>query len=125
MNISYIDRLNRFFRYVHYNTLTPAAQLVYLHLLNADNQMDWAEEFNYPLNRLAVDTGLTKPTILAARNLLRDRGLIDFATDPRQPHIGTIYSFGKTFGKTFGKKSDPNSLPNLLPNSLPKSKVLF
>ena len=115
--MTYIDRLNSFYRYVVYNEVPPHAQLVYLHLLNVNNQLEWQEKFCITDRRLETLTGLSKNAVTDAKRILKDR-FVEISTDKKKPRQGSCYRLleilpcmkgkneGKTEGKTQGKLSN-------------------
>lgn len=108
--MTYYDRLNQFFRHIVYNEIPPHAQLVYLHLLNHNNQLGWQEKFCITDRRLELLTGLSKQSVTDAKRILKDR-FVTISTDKKKPRKGSCYTFinflpyiqGKVEGKTQGK----------------------
>lgn len=123
--MTYIDRLNSFFRYTVYNDLPPHAQLVYLHLLNIANQLQWQEKFYITDRRLETLTGLSSKAISDAKRILKGR-FVTINTDKKNPRRGSCYSLlnslhsieskneskneGKTESKNGGKPSTSPSI---------------
>ena len=129
VNVTYIDRLNQFYRHLVYNDLPPHAQLTYLHLLNVANQLGWQEKFCITDRRLETLTGLSSKAIADAKRILKDR-FVTINTNKKKPRQGSCYSLlnllhsieskteskkeskreGKTESKIGGK---PDSLPSI------------
>lgn len=133
--MTYIDRLNCFYRHIVYNDLPPHAQLTYLHLLNVANQLGWQEKFCITDRRLETLTGLSSKAIADAKRILKDR-FVTINTNKKKPRQGSCYSLlnllhsieSKTESKTESKReskteskirSKPDSLPSI---SMPKIK---
>lgn len=127
--MTYYDRLNQFFRHIVYNEIPPHAQLVYLHLLNHNNQLGWQEKFCITDRRLELLTGLSKQAVTDAKRILKDR-FVTINTDKKKPRKGSAYSFinflpciwdktqgkseGKNEGKSQGKtQGKPDNLPSI------------
>lgn len=113
--MTYIDRLNHFYRYIVYNNIPPHAQLVYLHLLNVANQTGWQEKFCITDRRLEILTGLSSKAIADAKRILKDR-FVTIKTNKNKPRQGTCYTLlnflhsmeSKTESKTESKKEVKN-----------------
>ena len=111
VNVTYIDRLNHFYRYIVYNNIPPHAQLFYLHLLNVANQTGWQEKFCITDRRLEILTGLSSKAIADAKRILKDR-FVTIKTNKNKPRQGTCYSLlnflhsmeSKTESKTESKR---------------------
>lgn len=89
--MTYIDRLNSFFRHLVYNDLPPHAQLLYLHLLNVANQLQWQEKFCITDRRLETLTGLSSKAISDAKRILKGR-FVTINTNKKNPRQGSCYS---------------------------------
>lgn len=89
--MTYYDRLNQFFRHLVYNNLPPHAQLVYLHLLNHNNQLGWQERFCITDRRLELLTGLSSKAITDAKRILKDR-FVTINTNKKKPRQGSAYT---------------------------------
>lgn len=127
--MTYIDRLNCFYRHLVYNDLPPHAQLTYLHLLNVANQTGWQEKFCITDRRLETLTGLSSKAIADAKRILKDR-FVTINTNKHKPRQGSCYTLlnllhsmeSKTESKTESKaeskaeskiRSKPDSLPSI------------
>ena len=129
VNVTYIDRLNCFYRHLVYDNLPPHAQLTYLHLLNVANQLGWQEKFCITDRRLETLTGLSSKAIADAKRILKDR-FVTINTNKKKPRQGSCYSLlnllhsmeSKTESKTESKRESkteskiggkPDSLPSI------------
>lgn len=132
--MTYIDRLNSFFRHLVYNDLPPHAQLIYLHLLNVANQLQWQEKFCITDRRLETLTGLSSKAISDAKRILKGR-FVTINTNKKNPRQGSCYSLlnflhsmeskneSKTESKTEGKTESKNGGKPSTSPSISLSKI--
>lgn len=79
--MTYIDLINNFWVLNEQGCFTPTETKVYFSLLNISNRFNWKQPFNQSNARLAVECGVTEPTLINARNVLQQRGLIKFKSE--------------------------------------------
>ena len=80
--MNYFEELNKFWRTGITNHLTPNASLLYLCLLDIANSRHWPNQFAVKSFVLEESTGIEKKdTVYAARNRLKQIGLIDFTSN--------------------------------------------
>ena len=80
-----IDRFNTYMKIVSAEKTASSEQLVYIHLLNIDNALLWREWFGCSDRRLLSLTGFeSMRTITAAKNKLKQKGLIEFKTGTKK-----------------------------------------
>ena len=88
---TYYDALNSFFNSLGAERTASSAQLVYLHLLQLNNRSGNGGSVQVTDRELSELTQLTRPTITRAKQILKNRGLIDFKSDAKNPRVGTRY----------------------------------
>lgn len=88
---TYYDALNSFFNSLGAERTASSAQLVYLHLLQLNNRSGNGGSVQVTDRELSRLTQLTRPTITRAKQILKNRGLIDFKSDAKNPRAGTCY----------------------------------
>ena len=76
--MNYIAELNAFHAKMRRTPLSRDAQLLWFKLMDFSNSLFWKEEFKLDLTRMAKMIGVSKNTILSARNELVDAGLLSF-----------------------------------------------
>lgn len=76
--MSYIDLINQFWRLNEEYCFTPNETKLYFALLNMSNRFSWKQSFNQSNEYLAAQCGITVPTLVRARNILQQKGLIKF-----------------------------------------------
>ncbi len=88
--MKYINELNSFHEWLQYNPdVSYSARLLWYALMHYNNKCGWKQEFNVATSSLELDTGLSKQSIIRARNVLKQYGRIDFKT--RSGRQSTIY----------------------------------
>lgn len=93
--MTYYDALNDFFKSLGSERLASSAQLVYLHLLQLNNRSGNCGVVHISDRELNELTQLSRPTVTKAKQILKNRGLIDFKTEAKNPHAGTVYILHK------------------------------
>ena len=93
--MTYYDALNDFFKSLGSERLASSAQLVYLHLLQLNNRSGNGGVVHVSDRELNELTQLSRPTVTKAKQILKNRGLIDFKTEAKNPHAGTVYILHK------------------------------
>ena len=76
--MTYYDRLNYFFKFIRHNHVKPSSQLVYLHLLQIQNELRGSLAFYVSDRALSDSTGLSQKAIFESRNALKNLKLINF-----------------------------------------------
>ena len=76
--MSYIDLINQFWKVNKECNFTPNEKALYFALLNTANSVGWKQQFNQSNAYLAIEAGVTEPTLIKARYMLKEKGLIDF-----------------------------------------------
>ncbi|RCH53925.1 hypothetical protein DJ568_15410 [Mucilaginibacter hurinus] len=76
--MNYILLINNFWRIHEGDPVGTVAGYLYFHLLDVCNKQNWRNPFKRQNTRVCGDIGITSPTLLKARNELKQRGLIDF-----------------------------------------------
>lgn len=76
--MTYIDRLNEFNRWLESNALPGNAQLMYFRLLNVFNRAGWPEWVQVDALRLMELTGCRKDAAFRARDRLAEAGFIAY-----------------------------------------------
>lgn len=94
--MDYIKQLNAFSRISTELALPTTAQTVYMRLFFVNNSVGWAEWFSVTDFRLMFEAGIgSKNTIYAARNVLKQKGFIEFvskgSTKPVKYRLITLY----------------------------------
>lgn len=93
--MTYYDALNDFFKSLGSARLASSAQLVYLHLLQLNNRSGNCGVVHISDRELNELTQLSRPTVTKAKQILKNRGLIDFKSGNRDPRTGTCYILHK------------------------------
>lgn len=78
--MNYIELINNFWRKHEEHPIGTVAGLLYFHLLDVSNKQSWRNPFKRQNTRICGDLGITNPTLIKARNELKQRGLVDFFT---------------------------------------------
>ena len=104
--MTYYDRLNAFFLENEIDPLPPSAQLLYLHLLHENNRLRNPSVLYMTDSRLAFMTGLSRPAVTDAKRQLKNRGLVNFKTDKKNPRSGTRYVLPEEGDRKFGTAGD-------------------
>lgn len=93
--MDFIRQLNAFEDYLERNCLPDKEELFWRRLFRQANVLCWPEWFQCDNIRLAAKIGVTEKTLIAIRNRLKQRGLIDFVQGkkrrPTQYKIITLY----------------------------------
>lgn len=76
--MSYIDLINRLWTVNKVERFTQAERDLYYYLLNECNQNFWKQPISCPTAVIVSATGLSKQTVIRARDGLKERGLIDY-----------------------------------------------
>ena len=76
LNIKYIDEINSFHDWLLTRSISASARLLWFALMHYCNKTGWKREFNVAISALELDTGLSKQSIIRARNSLQQSGRI-------------------------------------------------
>lgn len=77
--MTYIELLNSYWDSTRFNPISGNEGYMYLYLLHQCNVRRWINPFEFKTRNLELSLGLTRATISAIRNKLKQRGLIDFS----------------------------------------------
>ncbi len=89
LNIKYIDEINSFHDWLLTNSISSSARLLWFALMHYCNKTGWKREFNVAISALELDTGLSKQSIIRARNSLQQSGRIIVRT--RRGNQSSLY----------------------------------
>lgn len=89
--MNYIQLINQFWHCHKEHSFTPNETAVYFAILDTCNGLLWKNPFNQSNRRFADKCNVTEPTFIKARNVLKQRGLIDFKSEPGRRH-NTVYT---------------------------------
>ena len=116
---NFFDAFNGFGAWLRNHKIPSSAILLYYALLQISNSAGRKNPLNVPIKLLMEQTGLTAPTIRAARMQLKEKGLIDVVktSDGKAPNY-TIFSAPDPENSFRGSTPDPeNSFPILRVNN--------
>ena len=116
---NFFDAFNGFGAWLRNHKIPSSAILLYYALLQISNSAGRKNPLNVPIKLLMEQTGLTAPTIRAARMQLKEKGLIDVVktSDGKAPNY-TIFSVPDPENSFRGSTPDPeNSFPILRENN--------
>jgi len=71
--MNYIELINNFWRKHEEHPFGTVAGLLYFHLLDVSNKQNWRNPFKRQNTRVCGDLGITNPTLIKARNKLKQR----------------------------------------------------
>lgn len=78
--MTYYDRLNAFYKFIASNKLKPSSQLLYLHLIQINNELRNVNAFFISDRALSERTGLSLASVNESKAVLKNFALIDFKT---------------------------------------------
>ena len=95
--MSYLDYIKNFWVQHNAYSLTVTETALYFYLLETDNICRWADTFNRTNSKVLADLGIQSlKTLSAARNRLKQVGLIDFKTKNGSANVTyTLVNFTK------------------------------
>ena len=108
--MSYKERLREFFRLNEAKAFPASAQLIYIHLLNLKESNGGNGRFYCPDYRLKELTSLSADSITRGKRILKNSGLIDFKTDKKNPHGGTLYIISEKTPSAVQVVADKNKI---------------
>jgi hypothetical protein len=79
--MNYLSEILAFHDFRLTNELSTSQSLLWYELMYINNKCAWAEWFSAPNQVLELYTGLSRQGITIARNVLKQKGLIDFRTN--------------------------------------------
>lgn len=115
LNIRYIDEINSFHDWLLTNSISSSARLLWFALMNYCNKTGWKREFNVAISALELDTGLSKQSIIRARNTLQQCGRIIVRT--RKGNQSSMYQI-IPFAYHTGTQAD--TLPDTQADTIPR-----
>lgn len=114
--MTYYDRLNKFYNELPRIKLKPSSQLLYLHLLQINNEFRWVQSFYFSDRALSERTGMSLRTISESKAVLKNFGLIDFKTvNHKTKYFLQQVSEGETLSET-PKMQNTIQKPQVRPN---------
>ncbi|MED4904096.1 DnaD domain-containing protein [Parageobacillus thermoglucosidasius] len=76
--MDYEKEIHAFYDWLETNSIPPSAIVLWHALMHISNKAAWATEFAVAKSLLEAKTGLKKDAIYSARNILKQKGRIDF-----------------------------------------------
>ena len=117
--LNYITQLNAF-ENLCTEILPPKAQLIYYKLFKWSNRFGLGEPFQISNLTLMLETGISdKKTFIANRNILKQRGFIDFEPGKKGSPTKYVLVDLKKYGSATLPNTPPNTPPFIPPNSPP------
>lgn len=81
--MSYINEINGFHKWIQTHPELPiSARLLWFTLMHYNNSCGWKRVFNVPMSLLMGDSGLSRSSIVRARQILQALGRIRYTTRP-------------------------------------------
>jgi DnaD/phage-associated family protein len=130
-DINYIKQLTAFFDLLQCNQLNTSAHVLYHVLLMINNKCGWLEWFQRTNQSLCGFAGINEKTLVTSRNILKQRGLIDFAPGKKRGEI-TKYKVIKLYDETVAEvtkeekrtvQNEPKVTPYFTPKVSPQSNT--
>ena len=81
--MKYLSQINAFWNWAKLNDLSYSAGYLYFAILDCANTAGWKEEFNAPNSTLMAMTGLARDNFNKSRNVLVQKGLIEYKSGTR------------------------------------------
>ena len=111
--MNYIGLIKKFWFLQNYHSLSVTDIALYFYLLEVNNVCMWSNTFNRNNKKIEADLNISFNTLAAARNKLRQTGLIDFETKNGSPNVKyTLSNFDKVADKV------PDKVANELVNEV-------
>lgn len=79
--MEYLSQILRFNDSLPTNNLSPGQIALWYALMHINNKCSWTEWFKAANRTLELYTGLSKNGVIKARNVLKQKGLIDFKSN--------------------------------------------
>jgi hypothetical protein len=80
--MSYIELINQFWALNKEHSFTANETSLYFALLDTCNELGWKNPFNQSNSYLCMKCNFSENTFTRARNVLNQKGLIDFKSEP-------------------------------------------
>lgn len=81
--MSYVTEINGFHKWIQTHPELPiSARLLWFTLMHYNNSCGWKRVFNVPMSLLMGDSGLSRSSIVRARQILQELGRIRYTTRP-------------------------------------------
>ena len=93
--MEYISQILKFNELLLTNNLAPGQIALWYALMHINNKCQWSKWFTAAIRTLELYTGLSKNGVIKARNILKQKGLIDFTSNGTAAasfHIKILYS---------------------------------
>jgi DNA-binding MarR family transcriptional regulator len=87
--MNYIEQINYFWTLREEEGFTSTEADLYFYLLNKSNRLGWKNPFKQTNERIMIELGVTKPSLIRAKNKLQQSGLIRF--EPGKKRNPTSY----------------------------------
>ena len=114
--MNYIFQINAFYDWLETNPISDSSIALWHGLMHINNKCGWKQEFAVAISSIQNKTGLSKSSILRARNNLKQCGLIEFKSrDGNQSTIYKMFAFhtdtqtGTQTGAQTGTQSEPEA----------------
>jgi hypothetical protein len=109
--MNYIDLINQFWRIRRSKRITATQADLYYCLIQESNEREWENPFEFPNTLIIGRIGITEPTLIDARNRLKQLGLIDFENGEKKAkspiyHILYLKNLSINLSKSRGKTED-------------------
>jgi hypothetical protein len=88
--VNYIKEINTFYDWLETNPVSDSSIVLWHALMNINNKCGWKVEFAVAISSIQNKTGLSKSSILRARNILQQAGRINFKS--RTGQQSSMYS---------------------------------
>ena len=94
--MNYIREINAFYDLLQLQPMSSGQIALWHALVSICNKLSWAEWFSAPNQALEVRSGLSRQSVVSARNHLKQLGLIDFRTRGTKSTLYKIVSLCET-----------------------------
>ena len=108
--MKYLSQINAFWNWAKLNDLSYSAGYLYFAILDCANTAGWKEEFNAPNSTLMAMTGLARDNFNKSRNVLVQKGLIEYKSGTRG-NAG-VYRLIPLYDETCGTNQYADSYAN-------------
>ena len=98
--MNYIREINAFYDLLQLQPMSSGQIALWHALVSICNKLSWAEWFSAPNQALEVRSGLSRQSVVSARNHLKQLGLIDFRTRGTKSTLYKIVSLCDTTSDT-------------------------
>lgn len=118
--MNYITEINQFYDWLETNPVPDSSIVLWHALMHINNKCGWKKEFAVAISSIQNKTGLSKSSILRARNNLQQSGRISFISrNGQQAAIYTLIAFqggaqsGTQSGTQSGAQTGTQTVPIL------------